>query len=464
MNGIIHGCTHPAHLDISEQLTEKDMMLGIMHYIDRIVTQIVKPKVSVYMAIDGVAPRAKMNQQRSRRFRSAKDMADQLKEANKENLRALLDDPEAKAKGNTNKNVFDSNCITPGTEFLTKVSEHIKYFIRKKLKEDPLWTNLKVYYSGPEVPGEGEHKIMQHIREMKASPDYRPNTRHCMYGQDADLIMLGLVTHEPHFTLLREIIDFNSFKRDSVNSATKKAVKKFTKQSDFQLLHLSILREYLQIDFAQGTDKSSFELESVIDDFVFLTFLVGNDFLPHMPALDIGDGAFDLLFGIYKDQRKLWGQGQYLVHAGSISDPLRLEAFLTAVGKSESETLEKKEATDVAFMNKQRKFNKRNKEGGNIPSEEELAANEESKNAEYISAIRVLNISGGANVIEGWKPSPGKKDFKGRYYYEKLKLLPTHVSEHEALRKAYIEGLMWCLAYYYRGCISWGWFYPYHYG
>ena len=60
MNGIIHGCTHPNHMDISDTLSERDMMLGIMHYLDRIITQIVKPKVSVYMAIDGVAPRAKV--------------------------------------------------------------------------------------------------------------------------------------------------------------------------------------------------------------------------------------------------------------------------------------------------------------------------------------------------------------------------------------------------------------------
>ncbi|EEC51826.1 predicted protein, partial [Phaeodactylum tricornutum CCAP 1055/1] len=156
---------------------------------------IVKPKVSVYMAIDGVAPRAKLNQQRSRRFRSAMDMAEATKDLKDE-------------KGNQ-REVFDSNCITPGTEFLAKVSNTIQYFIRKKIKEDPSWHGLTVIFSGHDVPGEGEHKIMQHIREMRAQPNYAPNTRHCIYGQDADLIMLGLVTHEPHFTILREVIDFN---------------------------------------------------------------------------------------------------------------------------------------------------------------------------------------------------------------------------------------------------------------
>lgn len=151
MNGIIHGCTHPSNLDICDVLSEKDMMLGIMHYLDRIITQIVKPKVSVFMAIDGVAPRAKLNQQRSRRFRSAKDLAEATKDqdgssSNGGDKDGLLSD----------KQVFDSNCITPGTEFMERVSNCIKYFIRKKIKEDPMWRNLKVIYSGHEIPGEGE--------------------------------------------------------------------------------------------------------------------------------------------------------------------------------------------------------------------------------------------------------------------------------------------------------------------
>jgi 5'-3' exoribonuclease 1 len=62
----------------------------------------IKPKKLFYMAIDGVAPRAKMNQQRSRRFRTAKEAKEVREKA------------EAKGEKLPTDAAFDSNCITPG--------------------------------------------------------------------------------------------------------------------------------------------------------------------------------------------------------------------------------------------------------------------------------------------------------------------------------------------------------------
>ena len=91
---------------------------------------------------------------------------------------------------------------------MKRLSIQLKYFISKKITEDANWRNVNVILSGHEVPGEGEHKIMEYIRLSKAQKDYNPNTRHCLYGLDADHIMLGLLSHEPHFALLREEVTF----------------------------------------------------------------------------------------------------------------------------------------------------------------------------------------------------------------------------------------------------------------
>ena len=240
MNGILHSCTHPSDDDYTLALTEKDMVLGeaahslprrpplrppdararrcraagLFRYIDRIV-KIVRPKKLMYLAVDGVAPRAKLNQQRARRFRSAKERTEATEKARE----------AGELSGDAA--VFDSNCITPGTDFMDTFDRHLQYFIRKKLKEDPVWQPLTIIYSGHNVPGEGEHKIIHFIRTSKEEPGYQPNVRHCMCGLDADLVMLSLASHEPHFALLREEIDFKSFLR--VRSAARARVRARTR-------------------------------------------------------------------------------------------------------------------------------------------------------------------------------------------------------------------------------------------
>lgn len=65
-----------------------------------------------------------------------------------------------------------------------------------------------------------------------------------------------------------------------------------------QFCQIWTLREYLHKEFS-AVDFSSvsggFDLERVVDDFVFMCFFVGNDFLPHIPALEIRDGGEPLM-------------------------------------------------------------------------------------------------------------------------------------------------------------------------
>ena len=128
---------------------------------------------------------------------------------------------------------------------------------------------VRILFSGHEVPGEGEHKIVSYIRSVRCEPGYDPNTRHCMAGLDADLIMLALATHEPHFTLLREQVDFMSFKKNA--HGTKTATRE-TKEKKWQLMHIGLLREYLEVDMRPAHPiPFAYDAERAVDDFVLVS-------------------------------------------------------------------------------------------------------------------------------------------------------------------------------------------------
>jgi 5'-3' exoribonuclease 1 len=177
---------------------------------------------------------------------------------------------------------------------MTRLSAQLRYFINKKITEDSAWRSITVVLSGHEVPGEGEHKIMEYIRLSRAQPSYNPNVRHCLYGLDADLIMLGLLSHDPHFCLLREEVKFGP--------ARKKSGGGNLESQTFYLLHLSLFREYLDLEFheLEASLPFAYNLERVIDDFILLAVFVGNDFLPNLPDLHIHENGLEKLFQVYK--------------------------------------------------------------------------------------------------------------------------------------------------------------------
>ena len=136
---------------------------------------------------------------------------------------------------------------------------------------------------------------MNFIRQQRASKHFEPNQKHLIYGMDADLIFLGLTLHEPQFYIIRE----------TVSSTGGPMLGKF------ELIIINELRLLIQQEFGsfdswtkkESSDKNQGpDLERVIDDIVFLCFLVGNDFLPHIHSMDISEGALDCLFAIYRKQ------------------------------------------------------------------------------------------------------------------------------------------------------------------
>ncbi|KAL6008304.1 hypothetical protein ACLOJK_033810 [Asimina triloba] len=330
MNGIIHPCFHP-----EDQLAPKsyeDVFKAIFQYIDHIFSM-VRPRKLLYMAIDGVAPRAKMNQQRARRFRAAKDAADAAAEA--EELRSTLIQDTEKLALLDHVNKLDSNVITPGTEFMATLSTALHYYTHLRLNTDPGWRGIK----------------------------------------DADLIMLALATHEIHFAILREDVrgshqkdTSQKIRKDASRTASQQGkqemkrkeadktdIKNDASRQKFQLVQwycgemagkakhqqqamnsaITLIHSigYLQHEFRIPDSTVKIDLERVIDDFVFMCLFVGNDFLPHMPSLEISEGAIDLLMYVYK--KEFVRMGGYLINSFEI-DLERAAHFIQAVGSYEN--------------------------------------------------------------------------------------------------------------------------------
>ena len=369
MNGIIHPCTHPE--DRPAPKNEDEMMILIFECIDRLFS-IVRPRKLLYMAIDGVAPRAKMNQQRSRRFRASKEAADKeaqmdkIKNAIQVNGGLLPEDKKEKVEH------FDSNCITPGTPFMSKLADCLRYFIRHRMNSNPAWRSIKVILSDANVPGEGEHKIMDYIRRQRAQPDHDPNTHHVLCGADADLIMLGLATHEPYFTIIREEFKPNKPRPCEICGQLGHEMKecqgipkeRFGQHDElistasnygetrYIFVRLTILREYLYRDLEMHCQLPfPWDLEHAIDDWVFMCFFVGNDFLPHLPSLEIRENAIDRLIRIYKENVPRF-KG-YLTENG-IPNMERVGIILTSIGRAEDEIFMKRHESDEQQKQRER--------------------------------------------------------------------------------------------------------------
>ncbi|CAI7673182.1 unnamed protein product [Penicillium manginii] len=599
MNGIVHPCTHPEGRP--PPANEQEMMLEVFRYTDRVVNM-VRPRKLLMIAIDGVAPRAKMNQQRARRFRSAQEAREN--DEKKEELQKLLARQNAKKGGDAVlqeevvQKTWDSNVITPGTPFMNILAASLRYWIAYKLNTDPAWEKMKIIISDATVPGEGEHKIMEFVRSQRASPEHDPNTRHVFYGLDADLIMLGLATHEPHFRILREDVFFQESKprtcrlcgqpghkaEECTGKAKEKSGEFDEKQhaaplKPFIWLHVSVLREYLAIEMHVPQQPFPFDIERALDDWVFMCFFVGNDFLPHLPSLDIRENGIDTLIAIWRDN--IPAMGGYLTQDGHV-DLKRAQLILAGLAKQESAIFsrrrqadERKQANDRRrkeqdqARNQERASKRRrsspphdnapgNRSRGGAGSVDDAPpaglelitparghltkenremtqsmvvnrgnvyrANMENKSAAAVLKSKLMKgpqndtateegASSGAQPEEASNgneeptspsvlgkrkvggaeeqdeesgtpgrdspppPPPKKKEdempedtvrlwepgFADRYYEQKFGVDPEDHEFRHKVARAYAEGLAWVLLYYFQGCPSWTWYYPYHY-
>ncbi|XP_070063648.1 5'-3' exoribonuclease 2 homolog isoform X2 [Drosophila virilis] len=492
MNGIIHPCTHPE--DKPAPKNEEEMMVAIFDCIDRLFG-IVRPRKLLYMAIDGVAPRAKMNQQRSRRFRAAKETIEkrlEIERIRNELLTRGCKLPPEKEKGEH----FDSNCITPGTPFMDRLSKCLHYYIHDRLNNNPAWKGIQVILSDANVPGEGEHKIMDYIRKQRAQPDHNPNTHHVLCGADADLIMLGLATHEPNFTIIRE--EFlpnkprpcdicNQFGHEmdkcvGLGAAGTSNNNHFSPdvpigaEVKFIFVRLSVLREYLKKTLQMPNLPFTYDFERVLDDWVFMCFFVGNDFLPHLPSLEIREGAIDRLVELYK--KCVYKTKGYLTDSGEVNLD-RVQLIMTDLGNVEDQIFKDRQRREQQYKARQQRDNNNSKALEESvfgpapvgPDNNKIQTITNYKQA--ASSVRMASngaakrSSTTANLDDDDENNDEvrlwEEGFKNRYYESKFDVPPDNLQFRYAVALQYVRGLCWVLKYYYQGCASWNWYFPYHY-
>jgi len=344
-------------------------------------------------------------------------------------------------------------------------------------------------------------------------PGYHANSRHCICGLDADLIMLALATHEPHFSILREdVLITNNQKEQTL--APDASVEDQYKHQPFQFLHMHIYREYLQHDLKPtGELPFPWEPERALDDFVFLCFFVGNDFLPHLPTLEIREGAIDLLVDTY--QKHLSEMGGYVTENGRV-EVQRVAVLLKAIAELENDILQRRREKEMREKQRDKDIRARNqardaeaerqqnqaplppmitpytgfssgsggsdKDSANVSAAERLrgllaqATNthtpipqpqpkltakeklEQAMKKREEAKYSVADLEEGADALR-----IGEEGWRERYYKAKFKVGLDNTEFFDALKQAYVEGLQWVLKYYYQGCASWEWYYPFHY-
>lgn len=414
-NSMIHPCAHQVlenHTTTSTTSADCDVEDEIIKHTlgyTRFIIDVLKPKY-VHVMIDGVAPRAKINQQRERRYKSHffKVIND-----------GLINDSSS---GDSPERIeWDTNKITPGTGFMNKLRRQLQVFRGVMLKDN---TRLQdMYISDAEEKGEGEHKMMKVIEQIHAGSTI------FIYGLDADLIMLSLLSKaSDRIVLLRD----NTF-----NSKLKESQRTFT-YLDIKQLQAAI---YEEVRILCNDQSFNYPKDNVIADYIFLCFMMGNDFLEHLPSLLIKEAGINALMKFYISTLRD-SNYQPLVNLDR-SVPLQrrirwemLKEILKGLAASE----------DYFFRSVYSVY----KKPGGVYKDTDLT-NYTNDNPNATDKCLYFCMEDSVKFNE-----PG---YKSRYYlYYGIMETDTDKVCHD-----YLKGMMWVWGYYNgHEHDNWTWFYPHH--
>jgi 5'-3' exoribonuclease 2 len=391
-NSMIHPCAHQI-LTVSEHNENIDLdNLVIENCINytRYIINVIKPN-NLYIMIDGVAPRAKMNQQRERRYKSYF-------------LKNIQKSIDQNLQENVNKIDWDSNKITPGTSFMKKLYDKLNTF-SFEIKNI---CNVVVDTS----PGEGEHKIMKIIKTINVNQD-----KICIYGLDADLIMLSLISvNWENIILLRD------------NTFNKKC-----QETTYMYMNIKNLKTYICKDIKKNNFIKISD-QNLIYDYIFLCFLLGNDFLDHIPSLIIKEGGLDVIMKFYVE---IINTGKTIINLEKLNTGKLNESINIDVLKNLFYNLSKSE--DYFFQNIYSVYKK------------DKIIYKDSFDLDKINQTNDIYIYKDDYI------KYNLQGYKSRYYKY------YGIENVSNICKDYINGLYWVLGYYHNHCHNnWSWYYRHY--
>lgn len=357
---------------------------------------IVKPTTMVHVCTDGVAPIAKIYQQRKRRYLS------------------VWRNQQSGLVGNQKQ--WDRNKISPGTSFMTQLNA----FIRQSIRDRDTSLDIHYYFSGSDEVGEGEHKIFSRIASLPQ------HSKIIIHGLDADLIMLSLISHHPNVYLMRE--PSGSYKDMRTNDGFMYV--------EIDTLRYALLND-LKIHYAWPItdqmlgDVYSDDANKVIETYVVICSILGNDFLPHPPTLPLKKNGHERLLQAARDA---WYTCGNLIMPGCNIN----FRFVAEVLKHLSQT----EDGDMWKYN-----------------EEYMKRRPFESKEDPLDAYPLINKDEVCKVIYHNVPSKWRT-----YYYKHMFNTKLHDTTVVSIAsKLFIQGIVWVYRYYKRHPKDAQWYYPYNY-
>ncbi len=445
-NQIIYNAYERVRKEIDGKNLSKDQLEALLidevvRYTIYLVVDVIKPKVLTYIAMDGPAPRAKMVTQRSRRYMSYQQKMLYQAEKKKHNIPVDKDEWDRSAN------------IAPGTVFMEKLSNKLLEAMKKKLfnKHNP---NMQLILSDGNVPGEGEHKFLPIIRSMRSNSQ-EMNRKIVIYGRDADLIVLAVSSHKNNISIMRD-----------VHMETDKELRNWYMDYEFLVINIDNLETGFFDQLTRDLKNKKLDKVRVLNDYIFITDLMGNDFIDSMPFMKIRQDGLEATIAIYHQIKDHYDDYLIDYHPDKPDEPYINQPFfeelMMKIGEKQDKYMKGHEKTKKRLINGFR-------DGKRVEAESHL-----DPFKIYTSRFEHLQICSPEHPlfhtylddftqIDYDKP---ESEWRLAYYKQYLGIdAEAHPEEFfNGLRdmvENYCESLIFTLRYYYQTCPSWHWFYRY---